>query len=81
MARKWSLGALQPTSKYTEGVFPTDEQTNSNNSCNRIEDSFSQATVRPPVWALPLVVIQLDRQGGQANLRYSKPELGQDKYQ
>ena len=51
------------------------------NACNRIEDSFSQATVRPAVWALPLVVIQLDRQGGQENLRYSKPELGQDKYQ
>ena len=80
MARKRSLGALQPTNKYTEGVFPTDEQTNSHNSCNRIEDSFSQATVRPAVWGLPLVVIQLDRQGGQENLRYSKPELGQDKH-
>ena len=52
MARKRSLGALQPTNKYTEGVLPTDEQTNSHNSCNRIEDSFSQATVRPAVWAL-----------------------------
>ena len=80
MARKWSLGALQLTNKYTEAVFPKDEQTNSHNSCNRIEGSFSQATVRPAVWALPLVVIQLGRQGGQENLRYSKPKLGQDKY-
>ena len=48
MARKWSLGALQPH-KYTEGVFPIDEQPNSHKSCNHIEDSFSQAMVRPAV--------------------------------
>ena len=72
MARKWLLGALQPTSKYTEGVFPTDEQTNPHNSCNRTEDSFSHTTVRPAVSALLLVVIELDCQGGQEYLRYSK---------
>ena len=68
------------TSKYTEGVFPTDEQTNPHNSCNRTEDSFSHTAVRPAVSALPLVVIELDCQGGQEYLRYSKPELRQDKY-
>ena len=33
------------------------------------------------VWALPLLLIQLDCQGGQENLQYRKPEWGQDNYQ
>ena len=58
------MGVLQPH-KYTKGVFPIDEQPNSHSSCNHIEDSLSQAMARPAVWELPLVIIQLGRQGGQ----------------
>ena len=73
-----------PQEKNSVLVFRHGElelRTEFHNSCNHIEDSFCQEMVDYCLGILPLVLLQLDHQGGQEKPKVQETWMGPDKYQ